>query len=308
MIAVAGEALIDLLVGPAGQTQARPGGGPVNAARTIARLGHAAVFIGRMSRDRFGQLMRDTLEADGVRIGVTVAAAEPSTLAVVHLSAGGLPEYSFYLARTAAGQLDYAQAIAALPAWPQALHIGSLSLMMEPIAASLERLTGSVPASTLVLLDPNCRPAAVTSRQQYLDRLIRIAARADIVKASVEDLDYLSPGASVEAAAAALLAAGPALVLVSDGPRPARVFTAADAFSVPAPSVQIADTVGAGDALGGAFLSWWTSRQLNREDLGRADQVRQAVRAAVEVAALTCTRPGAEPPWAAELTGKPGWT
>jgi fructokinase len=308
MIAVAGEALIDLIIGPAGRADVRPGGGPFNAARTIARLGQAAVFVGRTSGDRVGQLLRDCLAADGVQLGVPDPAAEPTTLAMVHLGAAGVPEYSFYLTGTAASELDYGQLRAALPAWPDALHVGSLGLAMDPIGASLESLITSAPETTLVMLDPNCRPEAITTRPQYLGRLQRIAGRADVVKASVEDLAYLSPGASIEAAAAALLRAGPALVLVSDGPRPARAFTAGDEVSVPVPAAEVADTVGAGDALGGAFLSWWASRQRTRDDLRRVDEVAMAVRAAVEVSALTCTRSGAEPPWAAELAGRPGWS
>lgn len=307
MIAVAGEALIDVIVDSGGRAHPRPGGGPVNTARTIARLGQTAVFVGRLSGDRFGRLLRDRLAADGVRIAIADPASEPTTLAVVHLGAAGVPEYSFYLTGTAAAEVDYSLLRAALADWPRALHVGSLGLVADPVGASLERLTAAAPEETLVMLDPNCRPEAITSRQQYLRRLGRVIERADVVKASVEDLAYLSPGASPESAAAALLRAGPALVLVSDGPRPARAFTASDEVSVAVPAAEIADTVGAGDALGGAFLSWWAARQRTREDLRQAGEVQLAVRAAVEVAALTCARSGAEPPWAAELAGRPGW-
>jgi fructokinase len=71
--------------------------------------------------------------------------------------------------------------------------------------------------------------------------------------------------------------------------------------------VKVADTIGAGDAFGGAFLAWWSGQELTRSDLHRSGPVRGALQAAVEVAALTCTRVGAEPPWRAELDGRPGW-
>jgi fructokinase len=71
--------------------------------------------------------------------------------------------------------------------------------------------------------------------------------------------------------------------------------------------VQVVDTVGAGDAFGGAFLAWWSGRELTRSDLHREDAVREALCAAVEVASFTCTRAGADPPWLAEVAGKAGW-
>jgi fructokinase len=107
--------------------------------------------------------------------------------------------------------------------------------------------------------------------------------------------------------AASLLSCGPALVLVTDGPRPVRALLPSAVVKVDVPSVQVVDTIGAGYAFGGAFLSWWTSHKLTRTDLDRADPVREALRAAVEVAALTCTRAGADPPSLADLHGHPGW-
>ena len=85
-------------------------------------------------------------------------------------------------------------------------------------------LLADVPPDALVMLDPNCRPGAIADRAAYLGRIGRIAARADVVKASVEDLAYLYPGSPPAEAAESLLAAGPTLVLVTDGPRPARAF------------------------------------------------------------------------------------
>ena len=128
-----------------------------------------------------------------------------------------------------------------------------------------------------------------------------------MVKVSAEDLAYLSPGVPVRAAAAALLKQGPALVLVTDGPRAARAFLPGRKIAVDVPVVKVVDTIGAGDAFGGAFLAWWIGNGLGRADLHQLSLVREALQAAVEVAALTCTRVGAEPPWREEVSGRPGW-
>ena len=315
MIAVIGQALIDLIVDEAGGVVARPGGGPFNTARTLGRLGVETTFLGRLSGDGFGRMLRARLAADGVALGVPAPAGLPSTLAVADLEPGGTVSYGFYLAGSAGAALDYPVLAAALPARVTAVYAGDLSLVMEPIASAVERLVAfDLPPDALVMVDPNCRPAAIGQRDAYLDRLERILDRADVVKVSVEDLAYLCPGVPAEVAATTLLGDRPALVLVTDGPRPARAFLsrgfggAGGEMSVAVPAVEVADTIGAGDAFGGGFLAWWSAAGLGRKELCSAEPVRAALRAAAQVAALTCTRVGAEPPLLSELAGAPGWS
>jgi fructokinase len=360
VIAVVGEALIDLVVGSGGQVDAHPGGGPYNAARTLARLGVPTAFLGRLAGDGFGRLLRERLTAEGVALGLAEPSPGPSTLAVATVDQAGVASYSFYLDGTAAADVSYQALRTALegtvlegtvvestvpetvpgepgtfPAGLTAVHVGTLGLLMEPVGAAIERLIVSdLPPEVLVFLDPNCRPGAVPDGAAYRARVAAVAARADIVKASVEDLAYLYPGMPPESAAKALLEAGPPLVLVTDGPRPARAFMTGSVLSAEAPSVTVADTIGAGDAFGGGFLAWWTEHGLDRADLYRdgdgddragddgagydragqsgADRRReelvgQALRAAAAVAALTCARPGADPPVRADVVAKGWW-
>jgi len=314
VITVIGEALIDLVADEAGGVVARPGGGPFNTARTLGRLGAETTFLGRLSGDGFGRTLRARLGADGVTLGVPAPSGRPTTLAVADRQPDGSVSYGFYLEGTAAAALEYPVLAAALPAGVTAVHVGTLSLVMEPIACAIERLIATdVPPDALVMVDPNCRPAAIGDRDAYLDRIERILHRADVVKASVEDLRYLCPGVPAEVAATTLLGDKPALVLVTDGPRPARAFLSAGSggdggeVSVPVPRVKVVDTIGAGDAFGGGFLAWWSAAGLGRDDLSSAGPVRAALRAAAEVSALTCTRVGAEPPLLSELSQASGW-
>jgi fructokinase len=301
VIAVVGEALIDLVVDDEGCVTARPGGGPFNTARTLGRLGAPTTFIGRLSGDAFGRMLRASLSRDGVALGVPAPAAAPTTLAVADIGPGGAARYAFHLAGTAAADLDYPTLSAALPHAVTAVHVGTLALVMDPIACSVLRLMADVPPDALVMVDPNCRPAAIGDRDAYLDRFEGMMHRADAVKVSVEDLDYLCPGVPAEVAATTLLGEKLALVLVTDGPRPVRAFLPTGEVSVLVPRVEVVDTIGAGDAFGGAFLAWWCANGLGREDLRLAGPVREALRAAAAVASQTCTRAGAEPPWLAEM-------
>jgi len=308
VIAVTGEALIDLVVDQQGRLGAQAGGGPLNTARTIGRLGLASAFLGRLSQDGFGRKLRACLDQDGVTLRVRQLTDAPTTLAVADVDPAGMPRYRFYLTGTSSAALEYPLLSAALPSDLTALHAGGLALVMEPIATSIERLiTCDLPPETLVMIDPNCRPQAITDRQAYLDRLSRILQRADVVKVSVEDLAYLRPGVAAGKAAADLLDQGPALILVTDGPRTARAYGPRQEVTIDVPAVEVVDTIGAGDAFGGAFLAWWSRHDLTRSDLHQTGPVREALQAAVEVASLTCTRAGAEPPWWTEVRGRPGW-
>jgi fructokinase len=308
LIAVAGEALFDLVVTPDGQVGARMGGAGYNTVRTLARLDSQATFLERLSEDGFGRLLRGRLDAEGVVLGVPRPSAAPSTLAVADVDLAGVASYSFYLDGTAAADLCYEDLRAALPRDVTAVHTGCLALLLEPSGSAIERLLlEDVPAEVLVMLDPNCRPGAVADPAAYRARIQRIASRANVVKASVEDLAYLYPGTPPARAAAALLAAGPALVLVTDGPRPATAYMADGVLTAEAPAVTVADTIGAGDAFGGAFLAWWAANGRAVGDLKHPAAVTAALQAAVAVAALTCTRPGADPPTLAEVRARGWW-
>jgi len=301
MIVVAGENLIDLIVDEHGHVLASAGGGPFNVARTIARLGVASTFLGRLSRDHFGQMLRHRLERDGVDIALPEGLEAPSALAVVDVDAEGTPRYRFHLSGTAAFELDTASALAVLRSAPAALHVGSLGLAIDPMATSLERLVDELPATALLLVDPNCRPDAIGDRVAYETRLARILRRADLVKASIEDLEYLFPTATRDDAASGLLALGPAAVVVTDGPRPVRAHLAAGELVVEVPATDVVDTVGAGDAFGGTMLAWWLAHGLGRTDLARSELLGAALTTAAAAAAITCERSGADPPTADEL-------
>ena len=279
---VAGEALVDLVRREDGSYAAHPGGGPYNVARTLGRLGVRAAFLGRLSDDAFGARLRAELEADGVDLSASVATSAPTTLALAELDAAGAATYRFYAHGTSAPGLEAADVAAVSE--PAVLYVGTLGLVFEPIASTLEVLVQRMPPATLVAVDPNCRPDAIADEAGYRARLQRILARADVVKVSEDDLAWLSPDSAPAAAARDLLRPG-AVALITLGARGALVVDADSETAVSAPPVDVVDTIGAGDAFMGAFLA----AQRDRDTIA-------AARFACEVAALTCGRAGADPP------------
>jgi len=299
---VIGENLVDLLVDGAGAVTAVPGGGPLNVARTIARLGESATFMSRVSSDAFGRVMRRVLDEDGVALAFDRPVDRPTALAVVD-DASVAPRYAFHLRDTAAFGIAGDEGVGAIRSLRGvgALYVGTLGLVVDPMASMVEEVVAAVDPSALVVLDPNCRPSATADPSAYRDRVRRLLARSDIVKVSTEDLDFLLPGLGRRDQVTQLLDGGAAVVVVTDGPDPVRAFGRDGEATVAVPARPVVDTVGAGDALVGGLMAWCAARRLPREEARRLAVVAEGLALAVEVAAITCSRAGADPPRSAEL-------
>jgi fructokinase len=301
VILVAGEALFDLIYDGDESLQGHPGGAAFTTARTIGRLGQPVAYLGRLSTDRFGIRLERMLVADGVRLDAVVRTDEPTTLAMAELDETGSAAYRFYERATSAPGLTPEAALAALPPGVAILHVGTLGLTLEPMATALEAVVEELSGHALVMVDPNVRPWVIADADTYRSRLGRVLARSDVVKVSEEDLAWLEPERSAADAARMLLQGGPRVVLLTRGAEGVQVVTSAGDVPVPAPEVEVVDTIGAGDAFGGGFLAWWRAQGLGREQLDDRAAVVAAATFGALVAARTVARAGASPPYLHEV-------
>jgi len=300
VIVVAGEALIDLVPqgtgALAGLTPAL-GGGPYNTAVALGRLGSPTAFCSRTSYDAFGEALLNGLRTAGVDVSAVQRGAEPTTLAVATIDENGSAAYSFYVEGTADRLFT---APDQLPDATRAVSFGTCSLVLEPGATAYEELMRSAAArGVFTALDPNIRAGLIPDPDAYRTRFKSWLPSVALLKLSEEDAQWLG-GTPRE-----WLASGPAAVVVTRGGDGLTVFTRDGAeHSVAGEPVTVVDTIGAGDTVNAALLHGLAARDaLSPEALAGlgADGWTELLGFAARAAAITCSRAGAEPPYASEL-------
>lgn len=306
MILCCGEALIDMLPRETveGEAAFAPyvGGAVFNTAVALGRLGTETAFFSGISNDLFGRRLSEALEASKVDLRHVRFSDRPTTLAFVHL-AGGQATYTFHDENTAGRMLEEAD-LPVLDDAVGALHFSCISLIPEPCGSTYEVLMRREHEHRVTMLDPNIRAGFIADKERHLLRMRRMIAMADIVKLSDEDLAWFGETGSHDEIAARWLQAGPKVVVITRGGKGAVGYTVNDRIDVPAHAVKVADTVGAGDTFNAGILaSLDEAGLLDKERLAAlgADELRAALDFAMAAAAVTVSRPGANPPWRHEL-------
>jgi fructokinase len=293
-VLVVGEALVDV-VRREDEDVAHPGGSPLNVAVGLRRLGVPATLHSSLGADRYGVAIAEHLEASDVAVTPSTVSDRATSVALATLAADGAATYTFSIDWDPA-ELDVADGAF------DAVHTGSIGAALEPGASMVERLLTRLRPSTTVSFDPNVRPQLMGSPDEARPRVERLVTLADVVKASDEDLAWLYPDAMVADVQARWLALGPALVVVTRGARGADALTASGPVHIPAPPTEVADTIGAGDSFMAGLLAALSDLGLlggGRREALRALQhpeVEQVTRFATRCAAITVSRPGADPP------------
>jgi fructokinase len=308
-ILVCGEALMDVFAQRATTTgmalDAHVGGSPFNVAIGLARFGQAVGFLGALSNSFIGQRLRLALEVEGVDLRHAVTVDAPATLAMVSLDTSGSASYAFYGAGGADRQL-LPEHLPSLGDEVAALHFGSYSMVVEPVASTHRRLIAQACTSKVISYDANLRMQVEPDLARWTDTVQWMARHVHLLKLSAEDLEFLRPGLSLRQCADEWLELGVSLVVITAGALGAHAFSRNHSITVPAQVVEVVDTVGAGDTFQSAMLAWLAeSNCLNSHALATLShkQLHAVIAFSSAAAAITCTRRGADMPRRQDLLG-----
>lgn len=308
MILCCGEALIDMIpmTGTDGQTGFAPlsGGAIFNTSIALGRLEVPVHLLSGISNDLFGAQLVDGLTASNVGTDLLIRSDQPTTLAFVRLT-DGQAQYTFYDENSAGATIETTQ-LPAIPDTISTLYFGGISLCADPAASSYAALCLREASSKVVMMDPNIRTSFIKDESAYRARLNQMMSVADIVKVSDEDLDWIVQTETTEAGQVKILQdLGVNLVIVTKGSEGAFAYTRhAEVIHVPVPKVTVVDTVGAGDTFNAGFVAKLHGLGCLTKDAIATitpDQMQAAMEYAVNVAAVTVSRAGANPPTLAEM-------
>lgn len=302
MIVVAGEALIDVVLDHDGDSSETPGGSPLNVAVGLARLEVPATLIAQVGHDEYGGLVVQHVTSSGAEIVAVPTQSGRTSVATARLDATGAASYDF--------DIEWSLPRQELPPC-HALHVGSLGTLLEPGCQSVRDLVEQACARELfVSFDANLRASFVDDREKAWESVRSLGARCTLVKLSDEDADLLEPGQDPDDVARTLLAGERTqLVLLTRGSEGATAFTADTEITARPRPTEVVDTVGAGDAFMAGTLA-----QLDDLDAFRSPgpglplddaALQRLLAGAIEIAAITCERRGANPPRRQELPA--GW-
>ena len=297
---VCGEALIDLIPVTPGsdQRQVIPGGGPANTAHALARLDIPTEFIGGLSDDQYGQRMRSEFIAGRVGLTFTPEHQLPTCLAIVSIDLDGGATYEFKIEGTA----TFAFATENLPdpklIQPAAIYIGTLATIIEPGASILKDWIIQAKDYVPIIYDPNIRSSVISDRSKYQEVVKDWVALSNVVKASEDDLAWLYPEADTLEIARSWVSQGVQLVVITKGENGIVGVTKNQEVSIPGVKVEVIDTVGAGDTVGAVLVEALVEFGLEKLT---SELLSHALHRAALAAAITCSRPGANPPTKAEL-------
>jgi len=282
-----------------------PGGCSYNTSIAVGRLGAPVAFLGRISNNFFGEIQIKRLHEHKVKTDFLIRCEENPVLAIIKTEEGKQPQYAFYDEGTSDRLLSAEEIPASFPSDTTCIVFGSISMAMEPIATTIEKLIMREAKQKVIAFDPNIRSFLIKDRDAYIERFKKWAALCTIAKISSEDFEYIFPDIEPDEALNKMIKLGTRLAVITLGEKGAAAFLKQDSGKIikaKASGIKIpklADTVGAGDTFHGAFLAWLELRgKMSHNEINNLseDDLHDALVFANKAAAYVCTQYGSQPP------------
>jgi fructokinase len=304
MIAVLGEAIIDMIGGTGVDEQScfypHVGGCALNAATAAARLGSEVLYIGNISKDMFGKQINQHFVDNAVHLIPQLCEVPENTMiGFAQLNEQGSASYVFYSDNTTVTNLT-AQTLSDVLAEVQHvsyMHIGSVSIALESSGVQILAALESAESLPAIFFDPNVRPTVITNFPAFRERVIALAKLSSVIKLSHEDLELIYPELSLSEAIEAFFSLGVVHLILTKG-KDGLQWISRDGLDVSIPAIDnpIVDTVGAGDTVSGAVMTYLEEQHISPDDTLSEDTVRTILSFAARAAAVTTSRKGADPP------------
>lgn len=298
-VLIVGEVLIDRVELNDGTIREHPGGSPANVAVTLGRLGNPPRLLTDYAPDPRGAAIESWLRESGVRLVPGSASGAKTSVASSTLGPDGSATYTFDI------RWDPRPHAIGRPA---VVHVGSFSALLSPGASTVHALVEQARHTATITYDPNLRPNLRPDRTSVRAQVERLVTLADVVKVSDEDLTWLYPDSEPRDVLTYWAhLPGPRIVVGTFGAEGALAVLSGAETRCAAPVTVVADTIGAGDSFMGALIHGLILHDLvgahRREQLQTitAETLKAILQTCVTVAAITVSRPGADPPWSHEL-------
>lgn len=306
MIICCGEALIDMIPNTLdnGETAYIPkiGGAVLNTSICLGRLGANVAFLGSVSNDLFGEMIKDELDKSKVDTSLCISTSQNTTLAFANIK-NGTTTYSFFDENSSNKNISLKD-VNLNEKEVDTLYIGGISLMSEPNGSEIENFINKESKDKIVFYDPNIRPNFIDNRSIFIQRFENILSQSDIIKISDEDFEWLYPDDDFEELHKKWLELGLSIIVLTKGSQGAIIKTKEHDVFAQAQKVNVVDTIGAGDIFNGALLfSLSNNKNYTKKDLNKLDNtaLKESLVFANKVAGISVGKIGANPPFFNEL-------
>ena len=274
-----GELLIDFTMN--GQSEqgnnmfeACPGGAPCNVLALLNKMGKKTAFIGKVGKDQFGALLRDTITEAGIDASnLMVDENVNTTLAFVHTFPDGDREFSFYRNPGADMMLTADEVNPEVVKDTKVFHFGTLSMTHEGVREATKKAVETAKANgCLVSFDPNLRPPLWRSLDLAKEQMEYGFGKCDILKISDNEIQFVSGKEDYDEGIAYLQETyNIPLILLTMGKDGSRAYYKGMRVERPGFSVKAIETTGAGDTFCGSSLNYLVDHDfenLTEEQLG----------------------------------------
>ena len=275
---------------------AKPGGAPCNYLAALTAYGASTAFIGKVGTDTFGKLLIGTLKDAGIETkGIIQDSSVFTTLAFVTLDSGGNREFSFSRKPGADTCLCFDEVNLNLIDEAKVFHFGTLSLTNNPAReATHKTVEYAKKQNKLITFDPNLRRTLWENLSDAKEQILWGLSRADIVKISDEEVEFLWGCSSEEAGSKLIYEFNVRLAMLTLGPNGCVILNKNAAAKAVCPPVKVVDTTGAGDIFGGSAVSRFLKYGKAPEELTQPELLGIAEFATV-AASLSTQTPGGIP-------------